>query len=340
LLLVPFRIQLFGIFVKFVTVYDKVLSNFRLEMAASGRFSSHPRLSKNLEAQVLLCCPSKYGIIAFGALFARTLTIRKGLSMSIQSGPEALNEYILRLGQKKAEKKPRMLLIQGLLAGLYIAIGAIASFRLSASIHVPGLGDFLGALVFPVGIIAVIVMQAELFTSNCMITTSTFAGEIKLAKVLKILGLVLLGNLLGSICAAFLAQVSGIMDSAAHIVVSKALHKVNIPPVKLFVSAVFCNIVVCTGVCLAYNLKDEMAKLTALWLAITVFVITGTEHVVANMYYLFAAVFAGAPLSAGDILYNLSVSGIGNFLGGGVVIAGINYIIAKNLGKEDVRKTQ
>ena len=83
---------------------------------------------------------------------------------------------------RKGGEKARMLLVQGFLAGLYIAIGAIASFRLSASIHVPGLGDFLGALVFPVGIIAVIVMQAELFTSNCMITTSTFAGKSSLPK--------------------------------------------------------------------------------------------------------------------------------------------------------------
>ena len=59
-----------------------------------------------------------------------------------------------------------------------------------------------------------------------------------------------------------------------------------------------------------------------------VFVLSGTEHVVANMYYLFAALFSGAELRAADIFYNLVVSGIGNFIGGGVIVSVINYLLA------------
>ena len=58
------------------------------------------------------------------------------------------------------------------------------------------------------------------------------------------------------------------------------------------------------------------------------FVISGTEHVVANMYYLFAALFYGAPLTAKDIVYNLLVAAIGNFIGGGIIVAGINCLLA------------
>ena len=46
------------------------------------------------------------------------------------------------------------------------------------------------------------------------------------------------------------------------------------------------------------------------------------------MYYLFAGLFSGADIGFKDIFYNLAVSGIGNFIGGGIIVAGINYILA------------
>jgi formate/nitrite transporter FocA (FNT family) len=81
---------------------------------------------------------------------------------------------------------------------------------------------------------------------------------------------------------------------------------------------------------MAYSCRDEIAKIVVLWLAITVFVLSGTEHVVANMYYLFTAYFAGADISLLEILYNLSVSALGNFVGGGIIVAGANYITFKS----------
>jgi formate/nitrite transporter FocA (FNT family) len=79
---------------------------------------------------------------------------------------------------------------------------------------------------------------------------------------------------------------------------------------------------------LAYSYSDELSKVVVLWLGITVFVLSGTEHVVANMYYLFTAYFGGANISLGGIAYNLVVAGIGNFIGGGIIVSGINYILA------------
>ncbi|NLK28783.1 MAG: formate/nitrite transporter family protein [Clostridiales bacterium] len=249
--------------------------------------------------------------------------------MSTHSGPKALTEYILHQSKLKANKRFIILLVQGILAGIYISIGAIASLKLSASILIPGLGNFFGSLVFPLGIIAVLLMQAELFTSDCMVMIAVYAGRTKLKKIFRILFLIVVSNLLGAILVAFLTHASGIFDQAViNLVIDKALHKVHMPAGQLFASAILCNIIVCTGVCLAYSCKEEIAKITALWLAIAVFALSGTEHVVANMYYLFAGLFLGAEITAKDILYNLVVSGIGNFIGGGIIVSGINYILA------------
>lgn len=245
------------------------------------------------------------------------------------SGPKALTDYILNQTAIKTKKSNLTLILQGILAGMYIAIGAVGSLKVSASFAAPGLGDFLGAVVFPVGIIAIIAMQAELYTSNCMIMTSVYAGKSKIKQIIKILSLVVFANLLGAIVASALTVTSGLFsETAVNLLIDKAIYKVNLPVGQLFASAVFCNIIVCTGVCLAYGSKDEIVKIITLWLAITVFVLSGTEHVVANMYYLFAAKFYGGALSAKGIIYNLFISGVGNFIGGGAVVASANYLLA------------
>jgi len=109
------------------------------------------------------------------------------LLMISHSGPKALTEYILYQSKNKASKRALVLLFQGILAGIYISIGAIGSLKLSASVTSPGLGNFLGALVFPIGIIAIILVQAELFTSDCMVMLSVYTGRTKIRKTLRIL---------------------------------------------------------------------------------------------------------------------------------------------------------
>lgn len=255
---------------------------------------------------------------------------RKGLVMSIISGPKALVEYILQQSKNKSKKDFLTLLMQGFLAGLYIAIGAIGSLKLSASVTIPGLGDFLGALVFPLGIIAILIMQAELFTSDCMVMTAVYAGKTKSRNVIRILLMILGSNMLGVIFAAYLTRAAGVFnDGTIDLVIGKALDKVHMPLGQLFISSILCNIIVCTGVCLAYTCKEEISKIVTIWLGISVFVLSGTEHVVANIYYLFTALFYGGALTIQGIFYNLIVVTIGNFIGGGIIVAGINYLIAR-----------
>lgn len=245
------------------------------------------------------------------------------------SGPKALTEYILYQSKHKANKTFVILLVQGILAGLYISIGAIGYLKLASSIADPGLGAFLGALVFPLGIIAIILMQAELYTSDSMVMIAVYAGRTKIDKIIRILVLILFSNLIGAIATAYMTYASKIFnENVMAFVIEKAIHKVNMPFGQLLISAILCNIIVSTGVCLAYSCREEISKVVVVWLAITVFVLSGTEHVVANMYYLFIAYFGGANISIIDISYNLSVAALGNFIGGGIIVSGINYLLA------------
>lgn len=244
------------------------------------------------------------------------------------SGPKALTEYILYQSKQKGKKTLRILMVQGILAGLYIAIGAIAYLKLASSMD-HGIGSFLGALVFPFGIIAILLMQAELFTSDSMVMVAVYDKRTKFYKTIGILTWIIIANLIGAIAAAALTSMSGIFGpDAIDLVIDKAVHKASMPMGTMFASAIFCNILVCTSVCLAYSCKDEIAKLIVIWLGITVFVLSGTEHVVANMYYLFAGYFFGAQISLLAIFRHLAIVAIGNFIGGGIIVSGVNYLLA------------
>ncbi len=245
------------------------------------------------------------------------------------SGPKALTEYILYQSKHKANKSFMILLVQGMLAGMYISIGAIGYLKLAATTVDPGLGAFLGALVFPIGIVAILLMHAELYTSDSMVMIAVYHGRTKIHKIMGILLLIIVANLIGTIFMAFMTHASGMFnEKVLALVIEKSLHKVHMPAGQLFASGILCNILVCTGVCLAYSCKDEIAKFFVLWMAITVFVLSGTEHVVANMYYLFTAYFGGAEMTLAEIFSHLGIVAVGNFIGGGVIVSGVNYLLA------------
>lgn len=249
--------------------------------------------------------------------------------MKNYSGPKALTEYILYQSKHKANKSFMILLVQGILAGMYISLGAIGYLKLAANTVDPGIGSFLGALVFPMGIIAIILMHAELYTSDSMVMVAVYARRTKIHKIMSILVLILVANLIGAILIAFLTLSSGIFDEKVMtLVIEKAVHKVHMPADQLLMSGILCNVLVSTGVCLAYSCREEISKVVVVWLAITVFVLSGTEHVVANMYYLFTAYFGGADITLLDIFYSLSIAAVGNFIGGGVIVSGVNYLLA------------
>lgn len=241
-------------------------------------------------------------------------------------------DYIVAAGKGKTEKKTRALILQGILAGMFIAMGAIGYFKLAAYTADPGLGKFLGALIFPTGIIAILLLGTELFTSDCMAIMCVYKKEVALGEFMKMLVTVLFANLIGAIIMAALSTGAEIFSHKMIEVVSKvAVAKTTMPLGRMFISAILCNIIVCSGVMMAYSAKDVTGKIFAIWFPIAVFVLSGTEHIVANMFYLTMAFFNGANITVGGILTNFGIVALGNFIGGGIVIAGVNYLMDQDL---------
>ena len=114
------------------------------------------------------------------------------------------SDYVVASGKKKLAKKPHVLLLQGFLAGVFIALGAIGYFKVAALALDPGVGIFLASAIFPMGIIAIIMLDAELFTSNTMMVMGFYNRQYSLLKVLKILAFVWIANFIGMVFISWL----------------------------------------------------------------------------------------------------------------------------------------
>lgn len=244
-------------------------------------------------------------------------------------------DYIVGAGKIKTEKKLRALILQAILAGMFISMGAIGYFSLVTYTVDPGLGKFLGALIFTTGIIAVLLLGSELFTSNCLAILSVYKKKIKLDSFMKMLMIVLGANLVGTIIMALLTSGAGIFSEQMIETISRtALIKTTMPIGQMLISAILCNIIVCSGVMMAYSADTVIGKIMAIWFPIAVFVLSGTEHIVANMFYFMMALINGGSITVVGILISTVVVTLGNFIGGSMVIAGANYYIEKDLSAE------
>lgn len=208
---------------------------------------------------------------------------------------EVLEKYV-RACKNKSQMSTYNLFGKAILAGIMIGMGAAASSVAAHSITNVGLARLAAAVVFPVGLMMVILLGAELFTGDCLAAVSVFDGQQKVRQVVRLLIVVYIGNFVGATLLAGLVAMSGQLDYSAGLLgaytIKVALGKVSISFSEGIVSGVLCNILVCAAVLMAMCAKDVTGKLLASFFAIMLFVTAGFEHCVANMYYITAGIFA------------------------------------------------
>lgn len=247
-------------------------------------------------------------------------------------------------GTEKAASSFRKLLLLSFMAGVYISLGYLACLRISGSMppELSGLGSFLGAGIFPVGLIAVLLAGGELVTGNMMVVTASWRQKtIGLPNLLRNLGIVTLGNLLGALCTAwFLGHVTGLTEGAYLAkTLAAAAGKVDVSVAAMFFSGIGCNLFVGLGVWLCYGAKSFSGKILAIWFPVTAFVAIGFQHVVANMFVIPAAIFSGASaLTWWDFLQNMAIVWLGNLVGGGMLAFVYHAAYGKKAAAEKAEK--
>ncbi len=208
---------------------------------------------------------------------------------------ETIDKYIAGC-QVKSKTPAGRLLGKAVLAGVMIGMGAGISSVAAHTVADVGLARLLAGIVFPVGLMMVILMGAELFTGDCLVCMGVLDKKQKFSNFAKLLFLVYIGNFLGAALIALLLSASGQWDYSSGMLgaytIKVALGKANITFLEGVVSGVLCNILVCAAVLMATSAKDVTGKLLSCFFVIMMFVVGGFEHCVANMYYITAGLLA------------------------------------------------
>lgn len=240
-------------------------------------------------------------------------------------GPTRALDQLLRKGLDRGMRDATTMVVSALMGGMYIAVGGSVYVRALES----GASDALAAMLFPVGLAFVVSTGTDLLTSNMMLgllpvitRDSRRSARWRVENLLRLWATSLVGNAVAcALCAAF-AVSCGVVEVEGR-VAAIAVHKASLGPALVFAKAVGANWMVCLAVFQAAAAEGAAAKLAALWLPIAAFVFLGLEHSVANMFFLSAGAFAGAPLTAWQALVaNLLPCLAGNVLGAGLFAAG------------------
>lgn len=240
--------------------------------------------------------------------------------------PQEIMNITAENGLKKSRLPFWTVLILGFLGGAFISLGFLADIRVigTAPKELGSIAGFFGAAVFPVGLMLTILAGAELLTGNMMVMAmSWFAKKITLSQVISNWVLVLLSNFIGAIAVAyFFGHVVGLTEGdflAKTLAIAHA--KVGEGFGEAFVSAIGCNWLVCLAVWLAYGSKDSVGKFIGIWFPIMAFVAIGFQHVIANMFVIPAAIFAGSDITWTQYVENFVPVLLGNLVGGAIFVA-------------------
>ncbi len=253
------------------------------------------------------------------------------------------------IGVRKAEAPFWTLFTLAVLAGAFIALGAIFATTVAAGLSgtVPfGITRLLVGLVFCLGLILVIVGGAELFTGNNLIVMAWASRKVSTLALLRNWGIVYLGNLVGSLGTAAIMFVTkqytfggGAVGNAA---LSIANGKVALGFFQAVALGIICNALVCLAVWMTFGARSTVDKIAAIIFPISAFVAGSFEHSVANMYFipigllikgLDPAFAAASKLNLGGLtweaffLKNLLPVTIGNIIGGGVLVAVVYWFV-------------
>ncbi len=263
--------------------------------------------------------------------------------------PPEMARQAEKVGARKAALRADTLLALGVLAGAFIAMGAIFATTVTAGgADLPyGVSRLLAGLAFSLGLILVVVAGAELFTGNNLVVMAWASRRVTARRLLWTWVLVYVANFAGAISTAGLMYVTRqyrFGDGAVgDQVLAIAASKTDLGFAQAVALGAFCNALVCLAVWLTYSARTTTDKILAIVPPIAAFVAAGFEHSVANMYFIPMGLFVKEDSSwlAGRenvpdlssltwpnfLVDNLVPVTIGNLIGGTVMVAAVYWFV-------------
>jgi formate/nitrite transporter len=256
--------------------------------------------------------------------------------------PDAVLDQMVTLGHAKGALGVKDLLVRGMLAGSLLGFATTLAFTGTLQTKV----GLVGALVFPVGFVMIVLLGLELVTGNfAVLPLAVCARRATLAALVASWSWVFVGNLIGSGLYALLFTLTLTPDSEmakflVTVAEAKTLGYARLGPGGMLIAvskAMLCNWMVTLGVVMALTSQSTAGKIAAMWLPILTFFAQGFEHSVVNMFVIPAGMLLGARISLADWwVWNQIPVTLGNLLAGMVFTGFALYVTHR---KRPVRTT-
>jgi len=260
--------------------------------------------------------------------------------------PHELMQASLSAAERKTSLAARDLLIRSFLAGAILSYATSLAFVVTSQ----GLPPIVGAILFPVGFVMLVLLGLELATGNfALLPAGIAAGRISVTKMLRNWALVYGGNLAGSLFYALLFYIavtnanSGNSGNLGELFKAAAQKKTLAYMAvgargweTAFIKGVLCNWMVTLGVILAFASRSTVGKIAAMWLPILTFFAQGFEHSIVNMFVIPAGMLFGAPVSTREWLFwNQIPVTLGNIVSGALLTGLALYLTFKPSKEEE-----
>jgi formate/nitrite transporter len=241
--------------------------------------------------------------------------------------PTEVAASMVASGRYKLTLEPRDLLIRGVLSGAIL--GVATSFALTGAVSTGQ--PLVGALIFPVGLVMIVLLGLELITGSfALLPLPWLDGGASGSAILSNWGWVFVANLIGSVAYGALLAIA-LTNMGASEPSGVALRIVQIAEAKttgyaafgmagmvtVFVKAILCNWMVCLAVVLAMSTSSTIGKIATAWMPVFIFFAQGFEHSVVNMFLIPTGMLLGAKVTISDWwLWNQIPVTLGNLVGG------------------------
>ena len=237
----------------------------------------------------------------------------------------------------------------GFFVGLSSGLSSLCQYNL-----LEGYSQFYKGMIFPIGIILVYCGGGELITGNCLLTTAFFSGKITISEMLLSWLIILVGNFIGCLLVALLIVYSHIPNmfnvNMAKIIIDTGNAKSASNFGEAFILSLLANYLTCLGLWIAMIGREMKSVILALFIPNFVLMALDLNHLVADMYYIFAGLFTCyeygldvTEMGWGKLFYKIIIPELlGSLIGGGILVGVIYWyiFIFKEEGEITVNKNK
>src|SRR5262249_37241380 len=242
--------------------------------------------------------------------------------------PNEVVGSMIASGSYKLALEPRDLLIRGALSGAILGVATSLAITGAVSTGQP----LVGAMIFPVGLIMIVLLGLELITGSFALVPLPWIdrGVGGGPAILTNWGWVFVANLIGSVVYGALIAIA-LTNMGASEPTGVAARIIQLAEVKttgyaafgtagmvtVFVKGILCNWMVCLAVVLAMSSSSTIGKIATAWMPVFVFFAQGFEHSVVNMFLIPTGMMLGAKVTVWDWwIWNQIPVTLGNLVGG------------------------